>query len=122
MGGLAQHGAVEAAQHVDVHLAAAQRVEVLLHLALAAGGFGPGHFAHLELGEGGLLGLEDLGEGAHPGVADVDGGHVAFAPPFGQGRHQGRLAAPLEPDDACLHCCLPLPSRPRPSLPAFCPV
>ncbi len=95
-------------KHVDVHLPAGQRVQVPLHLALAAGGLGPRHLAHFELGEGGLLGLEDLGEGAHPGVADVHRGDVALAPAFGQGRDQGGLATTLEPDDTCLQCRLPL--------------
>ncbi len=67
MGLFPEHGAVEAAEHVDVHLAAAQRVEVLLHLPFAAAGLGPRHFAHLELGEGGLLGHGRSPRGPAPG-------------------------------------------------------
>ena len=95
MNRLAQQGAIEGAQHVQVHLAAGERVQIALHLALAGAGLGPSHLSHLELGEGGLLGLEDLGQGPHAGIAHVHGGDVPFAPALGQRRHQGGLAAPL---------------------------
>jgi hypothetical protein len=95
MNRLAQQGAIEGAQHVQIYLATGERVQIALHLALAGAGLGPSHLPYLELGKRGLLGLEDLGKGPHSGIAYVHGGDVPFTPAFGQRRHQGGLPAPF---------------------------
>ena len=103
VGRLAEQGVVEGPEHVQEDLAAGQRVQVAVHLALASGGLRPDHFAHAELGEGGLLRLEDLGEGAHPVVAHPHRGDGTLGTPLGQGGQQGRFAGSLQPDDPCFH-------------------
>ena len=88
---------------MQVELTAGERVQVALHLAFAGAGFGPGDFLHLELGEGGLLGLEDLRELAHPVITHVHRGDVTLAPALGESGHQRALATAFESDDARFH-------------------
>ncbi len=76
--GIGQHGTVEGPQHVQEHLRPRQLVQIALEFAFACAGLCPCRLAHTELGEGGLLGLEDLREPAHPIVAHANRCYLAL--------------------------------------------